>query len=131
MVMLTVLVLAVAFYHRLGGFPGDEKPFARVRQIFVLDGQVFGQYTLTLGQSVRVRAEQLIVLVLVLVVTISGRKYVVVELHHWYHASVQQILRIHDFGTRILPQSGQHVGPVHRYVGFHSEPFLGTKRKQL
>lgn len=123
-----MLVLSIALYDRFGGLSGDEKPLARVGQVFVFDGQVFCQYALAFGQPVSIRAEQLIFLVLVLVVTVAGREYVVVKLHHGNHARVQQVLRVHDFGARILPKSGQHVRSVHRYVGLDSEPFLRTKQ---
>lgn len=123
-----MFVLVVAFYDRLGGLPGDEKPLARVGQVLVLDGQVLGQYAFALWQPVRVRAEQLVVLVLVLIVTVSRREYVIVELHHGNHAGVQQILRVHDFGARILPKPRQHVGSVDGHVGFHAEPFLKIKK---
>lgn len=98
-----MFVLVVAFDDGFGGFSGYEEPFARVGQVLVLDGQIFGQNAFTPGQPVGVRAEQLIVLVLVLVVTVAGRKYVVVELHHGYDAGVQQILRAHHLGASVLP----------------------------
>jgi len=124
MYVLTVFVLTVAFDDRFGSLTGDEKPFARVGQVLVLDSQVFSQDTLTLGKSVRVRTEQLIVLVLVLIITVACRENVVIELHHGYHASVQKIFRVHHFGARVLPQSCQHVGPIHGHVRFNSESFL-------
>lgn len=119
-----MFILIVAFYDRFSSLSGDEKPFTCVGQVLVLNGQVFGQYALALRQSVRVRAEQLIVFVLVLIVTISRREYVIVELHHGNHASMQQIFRVHDFGTGVLPKPCQHVGSVNCHIGFYAKPFL-------
>jgi len=124
--VLTVFILIVAFYDRFSGLSGDEEPFTCVGQVLVLDGQVLGQYSLALRQPVRVWAEQLVVFVLVLIVTISSREYVIIELHHGNHASVQQIFRGHDFGTSVLPKPRQHVGSVNGHVGFHTEPFLNN-----
>jgi len=128
---LTVFILIVAFYDRFSSLPGDEKPFTCVGQVLVLDGQVLGQYALALGQPVRVWAEKLVVFVLVLIVTISRREYVIVELHHGNHAGVQQIFRVHDFGTSVLPKPCQHVGSVNGHVGFHTKPFLNIMQSLL
>jgi len=84
-------MLIVALYDRFGGLSGDKKPFTCVGQVLVLDGQVFGQYALALRQPVRVWAEQLVVLVLVLIITVARREYVIIELYHGNHAGVQQI----------------------------------------
>jgi len=57
MYALTVFILIVAFYDRFSGLPGDEKPFTRVGQVLVLNGQVLGQDSLALRQPIRVWAE--------------------------------------------------------------------------
>jgi len=121
---LTVFILIVALYDRFGCLPGDKKPFTCIGQVLVLDGQVLGQYALTLRQPVSVRAEQLIVFVLVLIITVSRSEYVIIKLYHGNNASMQQIFRIHDFGTGVLPKPRQHVGSINGNVSFHAEPFL-------
>lgn len=121
---LTVFILIVALYDRFSCLPGDKKPFTCVGQVLVLDGQVLDQNALTLRQSVRVWAEQLIVLVLVLIITVARREYVIIKLYHRNHAGMQQIFRIHDFRTGVLPKPRQHVGSINGNVGFHAEPFL-------
>lgn len=82
-------VLIVLFDHDLRFVPSYVKPFAGVGQVVILDGQIFGQYPITVRKSVRVRTKQPILLVLVLVVAVSGGKYVVIELYHGYDACVQ------------------------------------------
>lgn len=126
---LTVTELIVPVDHALGLLPGNVKPLAGVGQILVLDGQVFGQYALAVGQPVGVRAEQPIPFVLVLVVTVARREYVVVELHHGYDAGVQQILGARHPRIRVLPYPRQHVGAVDRHVGHHPEPFLRSSTR--
>jgi len=117
-------VLVVPIDHALCFVSSYVKPFAGVGQIVILDGQIFGQYTLAVWKSVRVWTKQPIFLVLVLVIAVSGGKYVVVELHHRYNSGVQQILGGCYFGIAILPYSRQHVGPIHCHISHYLEPFL-------
>lgn len=121
--------LVVPVDHALRFLPSYVKPFAGVGQIFILDSQVFGQYAFAVGKSVGVWAEQPIFFVLVLVVTVAGSEYVVVELHHRYDTGVKQILGASHSLIRVLPYPCKHVGAVYSHISHYSEPFLKMYRK--
>jgi len=92
--ILTLEILLVAGYHLLGILARQEEPFGGVAQIVILHGQILGEHRSQIRrrQPVGKRAKEARLRgVLVPVEAISGREYIIVELHHGQHGGVQQV----------------------------------------
>lgn len=102
MLVLTPSVAPIPPNNLLSVCPSDVEPFTRVAQILVLYGQILGQNG-AFRQSVGVRTEQPVVLVLVLVVAVARGEYVVVKLYHGDDTCVHHVLRMNHLAGGILP----------------------------
>lgn len=92
--ILTLEILLVAGYHLLGVLAGQEEPLGGVAQIVILHGQILGEDRSQIRRRQAVgegTKEARLGGMLVPVETISGREYIIVELHHGQDGGVQQV----------------------------------------